>query len=183
MRRASRRIWLQFTTVFELDPPLTDELRAAIVALWVDVTNAGGAVGFVPPVTAGDVLPTAEAAFRAVASGVDHLLVALDGGRLVGLLFIGDNGHYLKDHWRTLKRVMIAPGSQGRGYGDALMREATRVAEKMGLEALLVMVRAGLGTENFYARFGYREVGRIPGAIRVAPGDDRDEIVMWLDLG
>ncbi|HEV8529445.1 MAG TPA: GNAT family N-acetyltransferase, partial [Actinomycetes bacterium] len=36
---------------FELDPPLTDDLRAAIVALWVDVTNAGGAVGFVPPVT------------------------------------------------------------------------------------------------------------------------------------
>ena len=168
---------------FELDPPLTDELRAEIVALWVDVTNAGGAVGFVPPVTAADVQPTADAAFQAVASGADRLLVGFDGGRLVALLFVSDNGHNLKNHWRTLKRVMVTPDSQGLGYGGALMREAARVAEKMGLDALEVMVRGGVGTENFYARFGYREVGRVPGALRVAPGDDRDEIIMWLDLG
>jgi hypothetical protein len=29
---------------------------------------------------------------------------------------------------------------------------------------------------------GYREVGRLPGALRVAPGDDRDEVLMWLPL-
>ena len=39
---------------FELDPPLTPELCDRIVDLWVRVTNAGGAVGFVPPVTADD---------------------------------------------------------------------------------------------------------------------------------
>jgi GNAT superfamily N-acetyltransferase len=167
---------------FELDPPLTDELRAQIVALWVDVSNAGGAVGFVPPVTAADVRPTADAALRAVADGPDHLLVGLDDGRPVALLFVADNGHNLKHHWRTLKRVMVSPESQGRGYGSAIMREATRVAEKLGLEALQVMVRGGMGTEEFYARLGYREVGRVPGALRVAPGDDRDEIVMWLEL-
>jgi GNAT superfamily N-acetyltransferase len=167
---------------FELDPLLTDELRAEIVALWVDVTNAGGAVGFVAPVTAVDVWPTAEDAMRQVADGPDHLLVGFDDGRLVALLFVADNGHNLKHHWRTLTRVMVTPGSQGRGYGSAIMREATRVAEKMGLEALEVTVRGGMGTEDFYARFGYREVGRVPAALRVAPGDDRDEIIMWLTL-
>lgn len=35
-----------------------------------------------------------------------------------------------------------------------------------------------MGTEEFYARCGYREVGRIEGAIRVAPGGDRDDILM-----
>jgi GNAT superfamily N-acetyltransferase len=168
---------------FELDPGLTYELRAAVVALWVDVTNAGGAVGFVPPVTAVDVRPTADAAMRAVTDGPDHLLAGFDDGRLVALLFVGDNGHNLKHHWRTLKRVMVTPGSQGRGYGTAIMREATAVARKMGFEALQVIVRAGLGTEEFYARLGYREVGRVPGALRVAPGDDRDEIIMWMPLG
>ena len=43
-------------------------------------------------------------------------------------------------------------------------------------------VRGGTGTEAFYTRLGYREVGRLPGALRVAPGDDRDEIIMWLDI-
>src|SRR4051794_26529907 len=36
---------------FELDPPLTEDLRVAILKLWVEVTNTGGAVGFVAPVT------------------------------------------------------------------------------------------------------------------------------------
>ncbi|NEE33044.1 GNAT family N-acetyltransferase, partial [Streptomyces sp. SID7982] len=29
---------------------------------------------------------------------------------------------------------------------------------------------------------GYKEVGRVPDAIRVAPGDDRDDIIMLLPL-
>ena len=167
---------------FELDPPVTDALCEEIVALWVDVTNAGGAVGFVAPVTAERVRPTADASFAGVEAGLDRLLVGTDDGRLVALLFVTDNRFDLKDHWRVLKRVMVARGSRGRGYGAALMREAARVAEKMGLAALEVTVRSGMGTEDFYAKLGYREVGRIPGALRVAPGDDRDDIVMWLDL-
>jgi GNAT superfamily N-acetyltransferase len=167
---------------FEVDPVLTDELRAAIVSLWVEVTNAGGAVGFVAPVTAEQVRPTADDALAGVLDGLDHLLTGTDDGRLVALLFITDNRFALKDHWRVLKRVMVAPGSQGRGYGAALMRQASRVAEKLGLAALQVTVRGGTRTEEFYAKLGYREVGRIPGALRVAPGDDRDDIIMWREL-
>jgi hypothetical protein len=36
--------------------------------------------------------------------------------------------------------------------------------------------------EPFYERLGYKEVGRLPGALRVGPGDDRDEIVFWRAL-
>jgi hypothetical protein len=43
-------------------------------------------------------------------------------------------------------------------------------------------VRGGLGLERFYDRLGYREVGRLPGALRVAADDDRDEILMWRAL-
>ena len=167
---------------FVLDPPLTDDLRARIVALWVDVTNAGGAVGFVAPVTAEQVGPVAEAAFAGVAEGVDRLLLGVDGDDVVALLFVVDNRFALKDHWRILKRVMVTPKSQGRGYGAALMRAAEAYARRVGLEALQVTVRGGAGTEEFYRRLGYREVGRVPGALRVAPGDDRDETYMWLAL-
>ena len=167
---------------FVLDPDLTDDLRNHIVALWVDVTNAGGAVGFVPPVEDGDIRPTADEAFARVAAGADHLLAGFDGGALVAMLFVVDNGHRLKAHWRTLKRVMVRPGSQGRGYGPALVREAAEVGRRLGLDGLAVTVRGGTGTEKFYDRLGYREVGRVPGALRVAPGDDRDEIMMWLAL-
>jgi len=170
------------TLSFVLDPPLTDALRTQIVALWADVTNAGGAVGFVAPVSEDDVRPVADATLAGVASGVDQLLIGVDAGRLVAVLFITDNRFPLKAHWRVLKRVMVDPAGQGRGHGVALMREAAQVAARLGLDALQVTVRDGHGLDRFYRRLGYREVGRIPGALRVGPGDDRDELLMWLDL-
>ncbi|MCO8272847.1 GNAT family N-acetyltransferase [Actinoplanes sp. TRM 88003] len=168
---------------FVVDPPLTPQLRAEIITLWVEVTNAGGAVGFVAPVSRTQVTPVAEAAFAGVESGVDHLLTGYDDGELVALLFVVSNRFDLKDHWQVLKRVMVTPKRQGRGYGAALMREAEQVARGLGLEALQVTVRGGAGTEKFYERLGYTQVGRVPGALRVAPDDDRDEFLYWLPLG
>lgn len=167
---------------FELDPELTDGLRRQIVALWTEATNAGGAVGFVAPVTPDEVAPVARATLAGVADGIDHLLVGYDEDDLAALLFLTDNRFALKSHWCVLKRVMVHPRHQGRGHGTALMREAERLARTMGWQALHVTVRGGLGLEEFYKRCGYREVGRLPGALRVAEGDDRDEVLMWLPL-
>jgi GNAT superfamily N-acetyltransferase len=170
------------TLRFVLDPPLTAELRGQIVTLWADVTNAGGAVGFVGPVNEEEVGPTAEAAFAGIDDGSDRLLVGYEGERLVALLIITSNRFALKDHWRTLKRVMVHADRQGHGYGVAIMREAERIGRQMGWVALHVTVRGGQGLERFYKRCGYTEVGRLPAALRVTPGDDRDEILMWRPL-
>ncbi|MFC5910962.1 GNAT family N-acetyltransferase [Streptacidiphilus monticola] len=169
---------------FALDPELTPRLLDEVVALWTDVTNAGGAVGFVAPVTPERVRPVAEKAFAGVREGRDRFLAARDteDGSLAAILFIEDQRFNLFDHWRMLKRVMVHPRLQGRGYGLDLLREAERVARTMGLEALQLSARGGLGLESFYTRAGYKEVGRVPAAIRVAPGDDRDSIFFWLDL-
>ncbi|MET8461730.1 GNAT family N-acetyltransferase [Micromonospora zamorensis] len=167
---------------FVLDPDLTPQLRAEIVDLWADVSNAGGAVGFVPPVTAADVHVLADPTFAGIADGPDRLLVGYSGDRLVAALIFSDNRFSLKAHWCVLKRVMVHPDTQGAGYGAALMVEAARLGREFGHEALHVTVRDGLGLDTFYARLGYREIGRLPRALRVAPGDDRDEILMWLDL-
>jgi GNAT superfamily N-acetyltransferase len=167
---------------FVLDPELTAQLRRQIVTLWVEVTNAGGAVGFVAPVTAEQVRPTADAAFAGITGGPDRLLVGYEGERPVAVLIFASNRFALKEHWPTLKRVMVHPDLQGHGYGVAIMHEAERLGRELGWEALHLTVRGGLGLEQFYERCGYKEVGRLPGALRVAPGDDRDEILMWLSL-
>ena len=170
---------------FTLDPGLTPDLVEQVIDVWTDASNAGGAIGFVPPVSREDVRPSAAAAFAGLAGGVDRLLVAHDveTGRLAGALFFVDNRFGLMDHWRVLKRVMLHPDFQGRGDGVALLAEAERVARDWGLAGLQLDCRGGLGLEHFYERCGYKEVGRLPGIIRVAPGDDRDGVSMWLDLG
>jgi len=173
------------TLSFALDPDLTPELRAALVTLWTDVSNAGGAVGFVPPVTEDQVWATAEKQFAGVGpEQPDRLLVGYDPetGRVAGVLFFESMRFDLMEHWRMLKRVMVHPDFQGLGYGAELLAEAERVARGWGLTGLRLTLRGGHGLEKFYGRSGYTEVGRVPGAIRVAPGDDRDDVTMWLDL-
>ena len=166
---------------FEFDPPLTTALRQQIIRLWLDVSNAGGAVGFVAPVTVADIVPTAGVAFARLDSGEDRLLLGFAEDTLVAML-IFVRGFKLTEHWRTVKRVMIHPSTQGKGYGAELMREGERLARDCGWEGLYLTVRDGLGLERFYSALGYKEVGRLPGTLRVAPGDDRDEILMWLSL-
>ena len=53
------------------------ELRAQLLACWTDVTNAGGAVGFVAPVTAADVDPLLAAVADRVNEG--RALIACSG--------------------------------------------------------------------------------------------------------
>ena len=170
--------------LFTLDPELTPQLRAAIVDLWTDVSNAGGAVGFVAPVSVERVLPTAEKQFAGVVDGPDRLLIAreADSGELAACVFFEGQRFELMTHWQLLKRVMVHPRCQGSGYGAELLAEAERVARGWGLSGLKLTLRGGRGLENFYGRSGYKEVGRVPGAIRVAPGEEYDDVLMWLDL-
>jgi len=163
---------------FELDPKLDDELAGALLELWTDVSNAGGAVGFVPPVTQDDVRQTAEIAFRRIKDGEDHLIVAFRDDRPVGFLFLEQRPGVLFEHWATIKRLQVHPTLQGTGLGGALLEETHRIAPGLGLEALHLTVRGRTGTEGFYEKYGYETIARIPDVIRVAPDDTRDELYM-----
>jgi GNAT superfamily N-acetyltransferase len=165
---------------FVLAPEMTAELFEELLDCWTEVTNAGGAVGFVPPVTPGDIRPTAEKAFARTS---DDLLVGFDEeDRVACWLILSDNGSGLRAHWRWVVRVMVHPKHQGRGYGRALMLAADDAARRLGLEALQLTCRGGTGVDGFYASVGYHEVGRVPRSIRLGPGEERDEIylIKWL---
>ncbi|MGC4995898.1 MULTISPECIES: GNAT family N-acetyltransferase [unclassified Streptomyces] len=173
---------------FTLDPSVTPDLRDGLLDLWADVTNAGGAVGFVPPVTREDVRPELVRSLAQLAQGRSRLLVGQDDedgeGRVAAAAFLTFNSHRLMTHWLWLYTVMVHPKHQGRGYGRDLLAAAAAAARGFdGIESVRLGCRSGLGLERFYASCGYREVGRVPGAIRVGPGEYRDDVTMLLDLG
>lgn len=168
---------------FELDPELTPELVERLEDIWLQVGNAGGSVGTPQPATLDDVKGLSRKAFRSIEEGDDHVIVVRLDGEPVGFAFLAHNPGLLFKHWATVKRLQVRPDLQGRGIGTALMEEITRAArDDLGLEQLQLTVRGKTGTEGFYERFGYEVVGRIPDAIRVAPGDDRDMIYMAVRL-
>ncbi|MHC0430432.1 GNAT family N-acetyltransferase [Streptomyces sp. O3] len=169
---------------FELDPPVGPALADGVLRLWTDVTNADGSVGFVPPVTAEDIRPEWVRHLVSMAEGGTRLLVGYDTeGEVAATAFLAFNTHRLMRHWVWLYTVMVHPRHQGKGYGRDLMRAAEDAARGFtGIDAIRLTCRGGTGVDRFYASCGYKEVGRAPGMIRVAPGDDRDDITMLLPL-
>jgi GNAT superfamily N-acetyltransferase len=163
----------------EADDPA---LYADLLDTWVAVVDAGGAVGFTAPADREAVARTLRGQLKRVRGGRDALGVLRHDGRTVGMGFLVESGSPLRRHWRTVLRVMVHPELQGTGAGRLLLDGLHGVARDLGLEQLLLSVRGATGTERFYERFGYVEIGRHPAAIRLSPGDDRDEIVMLLAL-
>jgi GNAT superfamily N-acetyltransferase len=153
-------------------------LRAELLACWTDVSNAGGAVGFVPPVTRADVAPVLDRLLDGVASGRDVLAVLTVDGATAGFAALVGSLSPLRRHWGTVLRVQVHPSRQGEGYGRVLMAGVHEIARSRGWEFVHLTARGGTGVDEFYRRLGYTEHGRLPGAIRMAPGDDRDEIIL-----
>lgn len=172
------------TLTFELDPTVDRALHDGLVTLWADVSNAGGSVGFVPPVTADDIRPEMVKHLGAMVEGRCRPLVGYDeDGAVAATAFLTLNTHRLMRHWLWLYTVMVHPRHQGKGYGRDLLAAAADAARSIeGIEAIRLTCRGGTGVDRFYASCGYKEVGRVPDAIRVAPGDDRDDIMMLLPL-
>lgn len=169
---------------FTLDPAVDPALRDGILDLWTDVSNAGGSVGFVPPVAREEIRPELVKHFVGMAEGRTRLLVGRDErGKVAATAFFAFNAHRLMTHWVWLYTVMVHPRHQGKGYGRDLLAAAADEARAFdGIDAIRLTCRGGNGLERFYGSCGYKEVGRVPGAIRVAPGDHRDDITMLLPL-
>ena len=153
-----------------------DGLRAQLLACWTDVTNAGGSVGFVPPVTEEGLAPYLDAVVERVHQGRELISLLRVEGEVAGFAVLSLSVSPLRRHWATVLRVQVRPEWQGQGLGRVLVAGVHDIARARGLEFLHLTVRGGTGLEAFYAGFGYREFGRMPGAVRVAPGDDRDEL-------
>ena len=162
------------------------ELREQLLDTWVQVTDAGGAVGFVPPADPELIGVTLDSALARIASGQDVLGVLRDeadpGRPAVGMGILSVSASPLRRHWRTVLRLMVHPRHQGGGAGRILLEGLHGLARELELEFVVLTVRGGLGIEGFYRHHGYEIVGRIPRAIRVAPGDEREEIHMRREL-
>jgi tRNA threonylcarbamoyl adenosine modification protein YeaZ/ribosomal-protein-alanine acetyltransferase len=103
-------------------------------------------------------------------------VVAVEGGQVVGYAGL-DHGPDVAD----VMAVAVAPGHQGRGLGDELMRELGRRAAAAGAGALVLEVRADNAPAlRLYQRHGFEQV-RV--RHRYYQPDDVDALVMRRRIG
>ena len=97
---------------------------------------------------------------RARAVWPELLLVAVDGGTVVGSVMAGYDGHR---GW--LYYLATAPARRGEGIGRSLVQEAETRLVALGCPKVMLMVRAGNDTVlEYYDGLDYtRETSRLTG--------------------
>ncbi len=164
---------------FEAHDWFSEETRESLLDLWCAVNDHGGAVGFLPGAPRHQVAQALAVHEEGMADGnTTGVLLRGPDQRVVGAGFWVADRNALLGHTRTGYRIMTHPDLRGRNLGRMLMAAMHRVARDQNVEVVVLDVRSGLGTTRFYEGCGYVEIGRVPGVIRVAPGDDRDSVVM-----
>lgn len=153
--------------------------REAMLAMWVEVNDAGGSVGFVPGASEGEVAEVLDGYVARLQEG-RTTCVALNSplGELLGFGFVVQPSGATVAHTANLERIMTDPARRGTNHGALLLAGLHRAARERGVELATLDYRGGTGLGEFYTRYGYAEVGRVPGGVRVAPGDDRDGVIM-----
>lgn len=146
------------------NPELTASLVDQLVSVWVAVTEAGGAVGFTPPVTAEEVRrDAADPHLAEVAAGRQDLVVAVEDRAVVGFGFLATvGGPAVKSHLGVIARLQRHPAVRGQGVGARVLAELEACARERGLSVVTLTVRGGTGVERFYLAHGYRLDGRLP---------------------
>lgn len=104
-----------------------------------------------------------------------HYLVAEEDGKLIGFC-----GMWLVIDAAQITNVAVVETARGRGIGEALMREAIRVACEANMDVMSLEVRV----TNKVAQNLYRKLGFEDGGIRKGYYTDNQEdaLVMWVNL-
>ncbi len=123
-----------------------------------------------------------RARFRGSWTDREAQVVALDGGRVVGHVFVQREVHPVTRHVATLG-IAVAADHRGRGIGATLMGESLRWARSVGVEKIMLSVYPhNHAAIALYRRFGFVEEGRLVGHSRKSSGYE-DEILMSVWIG
>jgi ribosomal protein S18 acetylase RimI-like enzyme len=94
-------------------------------------------------------------------SGRGHLLLAEDGGRVIGYAMVSEIGGQTSlatgDRMAELESLSVLEDERGHGVGRALMDAAYAVVRELGIGELMLYVMDGNdGALRFYERLGLR---------------------------
>jgi putative acetyltransferase len=152
---------------------------ASFVEMWQAVVEEGR---YVRSETVAHPRRVYRSRFRRPWTDQEAQLVAVEGERVVGHLYIQRERHPVTRHVATLG-ISVAPDRRGQGIGAALLDESIRWARSVGVEKIVLSVYpTNTAAISLYRRFGFVDEGRLARQSRRSTGYV-DEILMGLWLG
>lgn len=140
---------------------VTDAQIHDLALVLIDCVEGGASVSFMHPLS----LEKATAFWRGVAENVAReacaLIVAEDATGIVGTVQIILEQPENQPHRGDIVKLLVHRRARRLGVGEALMREAERVAHECG-KSLLLLDTASRDAERLYVRLGWQLVGVVP---------------------
>ena len=158
-------------------------LRAGIHRVVHDVTELGGAIGYLSPPTKAETDAWLDELLLAVRAGNAAFVVALVDGRAEATGLWRRRPDIVFTHTADIEKVMAHPHARGLGLGRTIASALIDNARDTDIETLALGVRGNNhGAIELYEQLGFREWGRQPNVIEI--GNERyDDVRMSLDLG
>jgi ribosomal protein S18 acetylase RimI-like enzyme len=123
---------------------------------------------------------------RALGSDGDGtVLVAVDGGRIVGTIMLRSDGQVVaRPDEAEIRALAVIPDRQGKGTGNALLEAAIERAASRGIRRLVLLTQPEMvAAQRLYQRAGFRRLPErdwspAPGAVLLAYGLPLDSGVL-----
>lgn len=159
-----------------------EQLLPALVDLLWDAVDAGGALGFLPPLADDEGRGYWRSLLPELERGSRILLAAFVGERMVGSVQLALSPWRSSPYRAEVHKLFVATSLKGRGIGKTLLEAVHEEARQRGRSLLILNARRGDPAERFYRRHGYREAGVIPGYSLGPAGERYDNLIMYREV-
>lgn len=141
---------------------ITDAQVEALADVLIDCVEGGASVSFMLPLTRERATAFWGRVAQGVADGTRAILVAEDAGGICGTVQLIFDLPENQPHRADLAKLLVHRRARCHGVGEALMREADRVALDCGKTLLVLDAVTGGPAARLYERLGWVRVGDIP---------------------
>ncbi len=141
----------------------TDEEVRGLAEVLIDCVDGGASVSFMHPLPMAKAVQFWQRVTDAVAMGARALLVAEDGGGIVGTVQLLLDQPENQPHRADVAKLLVHRRARHQGLGAALMQAAESVGRDCGKTLLVLDTITDGDAERLYARLGWQRCGVIPG--------------------
>ena len=147
----------------ELDAAEAEQRLGELGAILRDAVESGASVNFLQGFTQAEAEDFWRGQFPGIADGGRHLLVAEDGGRLIGTVVLTKAPQPNQPHRADVGKMLVLAAHRRGGIGRRLLDAVETLARSEGRTLLMLDTTLGSSGDLLYRSRGWVEYGIVPG--------------------